>query len=226
MFKNILIFICITIFTPLVANAAEPEAMVTTDPFQKTTVPGFDESVDLYDESTWKDLSPEEKDELRAAQARLRNKSAVPLPQKILPIDDNELPPILAKPKRQKKLSNDQLWWSHRDNALRSATIGLGVTWAISTTATAIIWGIHVKNAKNCNNAINDIDDEQKFGKCINGGEQSLNLAVPGYISSSISGATFLGTIISGAMLGTHRNAKPFISASNNSAGIGLTGRF
>ena len=212
---------CVVFFAPMVANAAEP--ITTTDPFQKTTVPGFSDNVDLYDESTWADLEPEEKDKLRAVKARIRNKTAPIETLPKLPASDKELPPIFLQSRTNK--NQKQNWWYNRHQNLKNATIGFGITWGLSTAATAIIWSMHSKNNKKCIDSSQNIHDDQKLGRCVNGAKQSLNLIVPGYITSSIVGASMLGTIISGALLGAHVNSKPFISANRNSISIGLSGR-
>lgn len=221
MFAKAISFVfCVAIFTPAIASASEPPVESTVNPFQKTTVSGFDDNVDLYDESTWADLEPEEKDKLREIRAKKR--TTVPGVQKnlsLLPVDDNELPPIL-KSSEASRSSRNQDWWYSRDNKLTNLTIGFGVTWGISVAATAIIWSVHAKNANQC-----DSEEDIVSDRCMNGVKQSLSLAPLGYITSSVAGISLLGTIVSGAVLGSHRNAKPFISASRNSIGIGFSGK-
>lgn len=172
----------------------------------KTTVDGFPESVDLYDESTWSDLTVEQKDALYAERARRRTQPD-PVVLRTDPASERaEVQAELGSSKRRHSVSARKLeWWNDRDRKLRNLTIGFGVTWGIATVVNAIIWAIHVRNANTC------IDGE--FDQCARGAEQSTNLIVPGALAATVAGVGFVGTVVSGSLLGAHRNNRPIAAA-------------
>ena len=197
----------------------------TTDPFRKTSVPGFPPEIDLNDESTWVGLKPAEKDKLRAIRAGIRAKMAESAPGPAGPTDDERAPATKRRESSSDPGNSKAAWWEARDRQLVAATIGFGVTWAVSLAATGIILAINAQNADDCSTASNTLS-ETDVDRCSEGATQSANLIVPAAIFGTVAGISLIGTIVSGSLLGGHRNSRGFVVAGPRSFGLGWTGRF
>lgn len=209
-----------------VEEASEPSG-ATTDPFQKQRVPGFPPEVDLNDEATWAELKPEQKDELRAIRARnqLRasgNEDAVADEPKAEsgPVDRERAPGTRRSTRRR---SAEAQWWEARDQQLVGTTVGFGVTWGVTLGAALALIAAQQQGNSDCTT---DLQSSGETGRCETAARRNANLAAPIYVLGAVSGISLIGTIVSGSLLGGHRNAKPFVVAAPSHLGLGVSGRF
>lgn len=208
---------------PMGESEARTTGTATTDPFAVTPLPGFPPGVDINDETTWSDLKPEQKDELRAIRAKMRAKASPP-PMGVereaerFPSDEDR-PPLHAR----RTSSAKEEYWYQREHSLVVSTAAFGVTWGVSTIALALILNANLNGADECNR---DASAGIGADSCDRAVERTTNLVVPTYLFGAVSGASFIGTVVSGAMLGAHRNTKPLIFSDGRGLNMGVSGRF
>ncbi|MEM6993082.1 MAG: hypothetical protein AAF721_21395 [Myxococcota bacterium] len=202
------------------------------DPFAKVTPPGFPDFVDLNDESTWVELEVAQKDELRAIRARslaaaAEGRESAPKPSP--PADtSSEAREALGPPRPARRDQERIAWWEERDARLVNLTLGFGITWGLSSILTAIILGVHFNTIDKCEQAATTLATPD-LDRCAGSARRSSKLAIPGYLMATVASGSMIGTIVSGAILGGHRNTRAFVLtpvAGRRVVGVGLRRRF
>lgn len=150
--------------------------------------------VDLVDESTWEGLSPSQRDRLRVERAR-RESGTEPLapPAPVPPDAARVRKPGLDAGTFARRQSELKLYYETKERRLITATAAFGGVWGVLTLTTLIAAGTGTRSP---------------------GLYGVLGLG---------TGVTGLGTVVSGTMLGAHRNTRPLYFAASPG---GLTMRF
>ncbi len=187
---------------PAESDASEPdpaEAPSTADPEpdMPVTVEMQDgrRVVDLADESTWEGLSPTQRDKLRAERAR-RDAGTAPLVP--APSEASEQPPAATRrwdagSTNLQRQTELQAYYEMKERRLVTSTAVFGGVWGVLTLGALVAAGT---------------------------GNGSPGLYAVIGVGTGVSG---LGTIVSGTMLGAHRNTRPLYFAASPG---GLTLRF
>lgn len=187
---------------PSTEAAPDPNSTVRRDrpgeapPVAPVTIqtPDGARTIDLEDEASWDGLSSSTKDKLRAERARRQAKAAAPT---------DVAPPATEAPDRDPERppirsappprANEDLerYYRHKDRQLVITTAVLGAAWGVLTLTT--------------------------IGLVSSGrGTPALHRAMAVFTSAS-----GLGTIVSGTLLGAHRNTRPlYFTAGRGGVGV------
>jgi hypothetical protein len=190
--------------------------------------------VDLYDESTWSALSPEQKDKLRALRAEQRYQAAhagqapqgdiAPVPTRHARSDEaNEIAELRAEHRRF--LSRAESRWEDQDGRLVTATAVTGVFWGIGVAAT-------IGMAVSIDNKTDACLDQLSNGGALGGSGDSCSaeasrsakrLAVGTYVVGTMTGVLAVSFLVSGIMLGVHRSNRPEWAVAQGKVRLAVT---
>ena len=217
-----------------------PEPSNAPDPFAPERVEGFPATVDLRDESTWSDLTVQQKDELRAIRAS-RDAAAAegrPVPPRAI---EHEKPPgfdsaAMERTSRRlgavnRRRGSEALdWYDEREARLVRLTVGFGVTWGVSLIVTGALAAYARSLGTDCAAEVSDsvIDPAPPGSICNDEAKKAKRLMIPVWIFGIAGSVSGIGTLISGGYLGGHRGSRPYLGASvgRRQAGVNLGGRF
>lgn len=186
-----------------------PSSTATPEPFAPPPrIPGVPEGVDLYDESTWSQLSVEDKDRMRAIRAELeyqRTGGVAPVSRATSTVDDYDRPPPRESSSRERSRTTA---WQERDRKLATATAVTGVVWGAAVITALVLQFAVIKAVDDCSETVtndpfgasNDCSDELRRVRRAGAGL---------IVTSVIAGGAGVGVLVSGITLGVHRNSRP-----------------
>lgn len=190
-------------------QAAEPvEAATPAEPAPLAEPAQQSDAIDLDDESTWEDLTPEQKDKLRAERAERnyqRRLAAGPQPPPALETDEAaELREARGEHAREREDPTSAA--ESYDNAMRNAVIATGVIAGVAGLVAVIL-------AVQAGKAVSECDaDEAVLNGCRPAVDKTVNFALGSYVTGSIAGASAVGLIVTGSMLGAHRSRRSYLT--------------
>jgi len=216
------------------AEPPPPAAVTPVEPAAPPAIPGVPAGVDLFDESTWSELSPEQKDKLRALRAEQRYQAAqageapqgdaAPATTGRAKSDEaNEIAELRADHRRF--LSRAESQWAEQDGRLVTATAITGVFWGIGVAATIAMAVSIGKKADAC-------VDQLSNGGALGGsgddcsaeaGRSARRLAVGTYVVGSMTGVLGVSFLVSGILLGVHRSNRPEWAVARGKARLAVT---
>ena len=212
------------------ADATVPASI---DPLEPTTsatptapLPG---GVDLWDESTWSELTVEQKDTLRAERARRRAKGEQASTDSIE--EEAAIAAVLDAPSattefprpRDVRVGPTRLegYWHDKHLTLRRLTIGFSAAWGAAIVGSGVLAGLATREPKA------EPPTNMSFGTGdqanVSNSREGTGLVVGAVIVGCIGFVGMVGTLVSASMLGAHNNAKPLYFGGGRG---GLTLRF
>jgi hypothetical protein len=212
-------------------EAADPSDVI--DPLQEPSpneqASGLPPGVDLWDDSTWSELTVEQKDKLRAERARRRaggESGPIDLEARGDVPDD---PPVaqpprvdLPHPSRARAGTRGlERYWEDKHLTLRRSTIGFSVMWGASLVGGGVLAGVAGRDVEE--NGPSDMSSGAGSSATVSSSGPGAGIVIGAALVGIIGAVGMVGTIVSASMLGAHNNAKPLYFAAG---GDGLTLRF
>jgi hypothetical protein len=188
---------------------------------------GLPPGVELWDDSTWSDLTVEQKDKLRAERARRRAageeapiRDAEDEVTSSASSDASSEIGVVSRPRLARAApSRLESYWGEKQVSLRRLTIGFSVTWGVAIVASGVLVGVATREPKQ------EQPTDMSFGSS---GSASVSnrgsgLIVGGVLVGMVGFVGMVGTLVSASMLGAHNNTKPLYFSIRQD---GLTLRF
>jgi len=212
---------------PVTDAAPEPAPAPTPAP-----IPGVPAGVDLDDEATWSELSPEQKDRLRAIRAEQRYQAvqagqaprvdpAYGPARRSSSAEADEIAELRAEHRRM--ISRADARWADQDNRLVAATAATGALWAVGVAVTV---GMAVGIERKVDACADEVSSDpfSNADSCSEvAGRSTRRLAVGTYVVGSITGVLAVGFLVSGILLGVHRSNRPQWAVAGGRARLAIS---